>query len=269
VFLGVRVWSGGITREFSPADPYGSPVAYDHVRPVWQPSKRPVLPDLAGAIVSLEDVPDLLRRIPALKADESVALIRAARQYQLAIWVADEDPELAWLQLVSAAEVAATFWKGQTVDPTVAVNEVMPELVALLRDAGGEPLVVKAAAELATLVGSTRRFLDFMLTFDPGPPQERCPDAGQVPWGQLRKRLRLIYMYRSDRLHSGEPFPPPLHRPPLILGEPPRPSEKPGAWSSGVSRRPATELPMYLWLFERIVRGALLRWFKESLGAKD
>jgi hypothetical protein len=27
-------------------------------------------------------------------------------------------------------------------------------------------------------------------------------------------------------------------------------------------------MPMHLWLFERIVRGALLRWFTEYLGSE-
>jgi acyl-CoA synthetase (AMP-forming)/AMP-acid ligase II len=43
---------------------------------------------------------------PLLKAGE-VEFYLAARLYQMAIRVADEDPELVWLQLISAAEVAA------------------------------------------------------------------------------------------------------------------------------------------------------------------
>ena len=31
----------------------------------------------------------------------------------------------------------------------------------------------------------------------------------------------------------------------------------------------AADIPMHLWVFEKLVRGALLRWFTESLGSSE
>ena len=124
---------------------------------------------------------------------------------------------------------------------------------------------------LAKLTKSTARFLDFLLTFMPDPPTERCEEYFQVPWSQLKKRLSLIYGYRSDRLHGGIPFPAVMNQPPLVLPESGRPCERPFGIASlnYTSQWPASELPMYLWTFEHIVRGALSRWYTEGLGPKE
>jgi hypothetical protein len=271
--LGVRLWAGGVTREFRDEnDPAGQPVAFAHVAPTWQRPRYAVLPRLLDATVFIGDLPTRLARLSALNAAESVALIRAARLYQMAVWVADEDPELAWLQLVSAAEVAADHWYGNKQEPTEALADSQSELVELLRERGGEELVAEVATKLSGVVGSTRKFLEFLTAFAPDPPDTRCEDAFQVPWTSLRKRLRLVYKYRSKRLHSGIPFPGVLNQPPQSGGgEPVRFMEKPPgvAAITATSHWPASELPMFLWLFEHIVRGALLRWFHESLGSNE
>ena len=38
--------------------------------------------------------------------EKAIAIVRAARLYQQAVWVADDDPNLAFLWLVSAVEVS-------------------------------------------------------------------------------------------------------------------------------------------------------------------
>lgn len=269
LFLGVRVWSGGLTREFKKGeDPAGRPIGWDHVRPTWQRSRRPVLPAKVNTQRFLGSIAGPIRRLPRLSAEESIVLTRAARQYQLALWVADTDPELAWLQLVSAVEVAATYWRGQESDPVESLNHIYPRMGKLLAE--HRDLLEGVAAQLAKLIGSTSRFLNFMTTFDPGPPEDRCEEHFQLDWGKLKSHLRFVYNYRSSRLHGGEPFPGVMNQPPMVLETSNRPCERPfgiahfasgGAW-------PSEELPMHLWVFEHLVRGALMRWFDESLGGE-
>lgn len=273
LFLGRRIWSGGPTREFGSDDALGQLSVHWHVRPTWNQLKNPVLPHLVGGLsvnqVSLDSIPHLLGGLPTLTALESVSLVRAARQYQLAVWIAEEDPELAWLQLISAVEVVAISWRRRRSDPTGSLADAMPELV---EEAGGDALVARAAELLSDLTKSTSRFLDFMMAFEPGPPLERCPTAFQVPWGELRDRLALVYRYRSRRLHSGESFPSALHESPFEIGqegERARCAEIPPGLAHfvGASHWPANDLPMYLWLFERTVRAAILRWYEECIEA--
>lgn len=268
LILGIRMRSGGLTRVFRDGDVRGCPVAYEHRPPSWRSRPNAILPALRRATVSLDGVPPLLSRLPALDADEAVALVRAARQYQLAVWVADDEPELGWLHLVSAAEVAAVQWVGTRTAPAEMLKESLPDLAAVLDNAGGRPLLDAVAEHLKDLVKSTRRFLNFMQAFDPGPPSTRPEwEWAQVPWSDLRRRLGLIYKYRSDRLHGGIPFPSFLCRAPETFNNGPPSEVAPGLSAhAGPSHWPAKDLPMYLWVFERIVRGALLRWWHEHLG---
>ncbi|WP_156618552.1 hypothetical protein [Mycobacterium sp. 852013-51886_SCH5428379] len=268
LFLSIRIRSAGVTRQFpvDSDDPAGTPVAYSRVRPELALSQRRILPRVSRPRAFLGDVPELLGRLPTLNASESVALTRCAHQYQMAVWVADSDPELAWLQLVSAVEVAATHWRGQKVDAVAGLKELYPKIVGKLND---EEQVKFVARQLKKLIGSTQRFLDFMEEFDPGPPVERCEEHFQISWTDLRRRLTLVYRYRSNRLHSGEPFPPVMNQEPMASDQGAGWYERPFgvAHFAGSTQWPSDAIPMYLWFFERLVQGALLRWYRESLGS--
>jgi hypothetical protein len=54
--------------------------------------------------------------VNAAPADQ-VALIRAARLHQDAVWIAEQEPELAWLMLVSALETGAGRWDRSAGSP--------------------------------------------------------------------------------------------------------------------------------------------------------
>src|ERR1039458_6912529 len=132
--LGARVEAGPTTREFEQSDPRGRPVAhYGYTAPVLPYDERgPKLPWAAGRH-SLEDLRWLGDWFDANPKDQ-VALIRAARLYQEAIWVGDAEPALAWLLLVSAIETAADRWD----------HARLPE-IGRLRDS--KPVLVQAVEE--------------------------------------------------------------------------------------------------------------------------
>jgi hypothetical protein len=261
--LGVRVRSGGVTRTFEPGDPRGRPVAYGHRVPQWNPPRSPILPHLHRVTVSLDPAAPLIGRLPRMTATDAVALVRAARLYQSAIWVAEDDPDSAWIRLTSAVEVASATSGDVDFLPGAALAEWLPKLAELLNDRGGPALTQDVASHLSRLVGSTQKFLRFMAKFDPGPPPNRPTEEwAQVDWGDLRRSLNCIYGYRSQSLHGGSPFPGPLCAPPMRTdGQ--IPFEKPpgiASFSESTQWR-SKDLPMYLWVFERTVRGALLNWW--------
>ena len=260
--LGARVRSGGITRTFDSDDPRGRPVAYGHRPPQWNPPRMTILPHLYRATVSLDET-HIIHNLPRLTANDAIALIRAARSYQNALWVADEDPDSAWIRLTSAVEVVAAADGSADSSPEDALAEWKPDLAQMLKSRGGPSLVTDTASHLSHLIGSSQKFLRFMMKFDPGPPASR-PDEewARVNWKSLRARLRSIYDYRSQSLHGGSPFPGPLCVPPMrTVG--PAWSERPlGLASFSESTQwHARDLPMYLWVYERTVRGALLNWW--------
>lgn len=268
--LGIRCRSGGPIREFRTGqDPRGKPLEVRHRRPSLPPPRYryPVVPRL-GTTVSVADAVGFLGRYPRCSADQAVALVRAARLYQQAVWVTDGDPPLAWLQLVSALEVAAGQWSKDEGTSAKRLRSAMPDLVGLLEQYGGEDLVAEVAPHLADIVKSTNRFLQFALRFLPEPPEPRPPSLAQLDWSQMKRHLGKVYERRSEALHGGIPFPGPMCDPPRAYGDDwAAPAETPLASAAmGDTTWMLKDIPMLLSTFEHIARGALHRWW-EQLGA--
>ncbi|MEU1288306.1 hypothetical protein [Kitasatospora sp. NPDC005856] len=231
--------------------------------PSWA---SPIIPGLSGRRADFASVRGHLESLPRLSPQYTVQLVRAARQYADALWIAEGEPELAWLMLVSAVEVAATSHQVATEDYTLLLKKKFPRAAEALLAAGGEELLAEAATtEFTGLINSTSRFLNFARTFRPGPPSLRTTDtAAQLSWssGKMRDAFNKVYDHRSSRLHAGVAFPWPLLIPPPAAGDG-LPAEvfAGGPYGSGDTTWPAAELPMTLALFAHLVRGMLLRWW--------
>src|SRR5713101_3157508 len=118
-----------------------------------------ILPDVMKFEVT--DV-DRVATYPSLMPSQAVALARAARLYQDAVWVAEGEAELSWLFLVSAIETAADSWHGEDqTTPAQQLRELRPEVAELLEQAAGEELVIKVASHFAGTLGATKKFLSF------------------------------------------------------------------------------------------------------------
>ncbi|WP_329317814.1 hypothetical protein OIE77_42645 [Streptomyces sp. NBC_01715] len=230
------------------------------------PWSSPVLPGLADNTADLGSLRPYLESLPRLTPHHTVQLVRAARQYADALWMAEGEPELAWLMLVSAVEVAATAHQAATEDYTLLVKDAFPLSAEALVATGGEERLAEAVAtEFDSLLKSTVRFLAFAWEFLPNPPDGRTADPdGQLPWsrGKMRKALSTVYRLRSGRLHAGTAFPWPLLIPPPAASDG-LPAEvfTQDTYGSGDTTWPAAELPMTLAVFAHLVRGMLLRWW--------
>jgi hypothetical protein len=213
--------------------------------------------ELAEAAVLLETLPDL----DGATAD---GLIRAARGYADAVWVAEADPEFACIKLVGALETAALAYAGGSGTPTDRLRVAMPGVAADLEAAGGAAHLDAMARSLADLVRSSARFLEFCETFAPPPPTKRPPSSYQIEWDRLRDQLRLVYEARSKYLHAGEPVPEPICAVPEL---------EPG-WDAAAEIVPfkavsingrtweKPNLPMYLSTLEALTREVLLNWWR-------
>jgi hypothetical protein len=114
------------------------------------------LPDLPSS-ASVEDAVPLFNLLPRISGKNVVRLVRAARLYANALWVCDDDPNLGWLQMVSAVEAAAVQRSG-TKPLWKRVEQEMPDLWKLLLNAGGQQHAENVGAQLADLVRSTDPF---------------------------------------------------------------------------------------------------------------
>lgn len=271
--FGVRIRAGGKSRHFNvnaDEDPLGRPVAGDH-RPIPTldiNENRLVLPDVAKNIDSLDE--EGLARFEwllRLSSGQAIALIRAARLYQDALWIVESEPALAWLMLVSALETAANQWRANkgTAEERLTDSQRGPELVKILKEAGGDGLITKVAEIIAPSLGVKKKFVDFVMHYLPRPPESRPRNEFQISWDDkdsMKEILKTIYDYRSQALHVGTPFPAPMCDPPSAL--PGGYAEKGGVGLGTVGcggEWLTKDLPINLHAFHYIARKVLLRWW--------
>jgi len=261
--LGVRFRSGGITRVFRPlsSDPRGMPSEWEHSAPYLPPASRrgrqlPRSPIEAKIV----DAASLLASYPDLDSTAAVALTRAARQYQMGLWIAESDPAEAWLRLVGAIEAGAQLL---TVAPRDSVSDLrlgMPALADECDRAGGAEHLSRVADQLVHLTRATRKFVEFLMTYLPPPPTPRPPEAFQLDWTRMRNHVRSVYEWRSRALHDGVPFPAAMCMAPVSIGDAPVEATFEST-ATGRSVWTRADAPMLLGTFEHIARGALLRWW--------
>lgn len=263
---GVRFRAGGATRVFDvDGDPQGRPIAwYSRPEPTLSIGIRGfVLPSVTGqhSMMPIEK----MKTFAALFPDQAIALVRAARLYQDALWLAESEPNLSWLMLVTAVETAASYWYSSKDSPLVRLREARPEFFEYLESTEIERLATCVANEFADSIGATKKFVEFLLAHLPPPPEKRPAEWGQVKWSpdNLRKAFRLIYTYRSKALHDGMPFPAPMCEPPFLHESWEAVAERPIglATSVGSGTWLAKDTPMLLHTFEYIARNALIAWW--------
>jgi hypothetical protein len=268
LLMGIRLRAGRCTRQFELlGDPLGTPTEIgDQVAPYFYP---PVEYRLPWAVEGTHPLSDLqrLKLLPTISKPAAQAIVRAARLYQDALWLAESAPELTWLLLVSALETAAEQWDDEVVDDELRLQRWDPELHNCLRELPDKTQLPRISSKLRQTTGATRKFLGFAMKFIPEAPRLRPPEEwAQIPWNEasLKDALKIIYDYRSQALHNGRPFPAPMcDAPSRIDHNWEAPAERMTA--KATHQRGGTwkqdDVPMYLHVFEHFARNTLLKWW--------
>lgn len=270
LLLGIRLMKGSVTREFdSRFDLRGKPVESGAIPTLVINSWQTIIPRLQRT-EDLHKLPDLFRTYPTLEKTDALVLVKSARQYQQAIWYADSDPSQAWLMLVSAIETAADHWRKKDSTPVQILEDSNKRLYDFLIQEGGQSLAEKVAEQLASVLGASKKFREFVLCFLPEPPEKRPSELGQFPFGsraKLKEALIKIYDYRSKALHGEKPFPAPMCSPPGKYGGDDTISEVPTGLATGTlgSAWKHEDTPMVLHTFEHIVRSSLTKWWRSMV----
>lgn len=267
--LGVRLRFAGIRQTSGiryPDEVPRPPIAFEVPRLVRPGAPdREVLPRVMQRSASLDRL-TLLSSFPALDERAQAELVRAARSYADAIWWANEDPNQAWLQLVTAIETAAKCRQTVSASSAELVEELWPDLWEAMGPADD---ATKAAMSefVAPQMKAKRTFLDFLSECAPAPPELR-PEYTELDWDRMRKHAATIYTHRSDALHGAKPFPAPMLDIPRIE-QTGAIQESPDGLNAGALGGiwDAKETPMLLSTFEYIARGALLHWWDEMAAA--
>ncbi|VVN73725.1 hypothetical protein PS689_00589 [Pseudomonas fluorescens] len=264
--LGIRLKSGDVSRRFDGNDPYGR-FESSWTQRIPSLTIRPnqaIIP--APTHVSLDDIRSRLQTIPDLDPGLYKELIRAARSYQDALWIAESEPHLAWLLMVSALEIAASAHVTLRGTPMENLEEFQPTLAQMVRSSGGDELLHGVADQLKNLFSATKKFLLFCEEFCPPEPVDRPAHPYQRidwDWPSLKIILKKVYDLRSRALHAGVPFPAPMctHPDRRDTGAPAEKAVTALATQTQGAQWVPEDAPITLHTFQHFVRGALLGWW--------
>lgn len=267
LFLGVRIKASSVTRTFDDLnnDSMGRPTyLYYRSEPNLSFDFKGIkIPHVTGQrnLQLLHNLDQILK----LNNKEAIAFMRAARLYQESLWIAETDPNSAWLMLVASLEAVAGVWKEKKISNEDILRETNSNLINFLQKNEAETLISGIADILSNLTGSTKKFLNFCLYFLPDAPEKRPLKFQQIEWTEQswKKILGMIYGYRSKALHEGIPFPLPMSHPPFKHTKGEAPSEKGTiglAIRQGNTSWEAQHLPINLNLFAIVTRQILLKW---------
>jgi hypothetical protein len=276
---GVRLRAGGVVREFSSLngyDIYGQPRTPT-------PDETPIfLPPHDGKYVlpwhptdrQIGDIQEQIKSYILLSPKEASTLIRSARLYQDSVWLAESNPEISWLLLASAVEVAANHWIQEELafDSEEELKYFNPRLVKELENLEHDraEAIETVSKHLKGLLGATKKFRQFLLRFRPQEPPVNRPNFLQVEWSEdsMKDIFNKIYNHRSLALHEGIPFPEPMCRPPGLDYQNNIPRERPDTGlfiaTLGASWK-AKDVPIHFHVFEYIVRHSLLNWWQDMV----
>ncbi len=272
MLTGIRLEVGDCTRElYAENAPYGRPLPqYQPHRPIRYSQLGPVL----RCVKHCRDLSVLgkLNKLKVLTVDQYIALVRAARMYSQALWIAESQPDFAWLLLISSVEIASNQWSEQDDSPEDRLKALRPEVADLLINSGGEDLLKAVATQISHSLGATNKFVKFCLNYIPEPPSVR-PDTEKVKWTRkgFKEILNKLYKYRSDALHGGTPFPMPLCMPatrtlsPDLFAEVPLGLASHG-WGATWNRK---DLPINLDTFCLFITGVLNNWVDDLINQNE
>lgn len=266
--LGVRNFCAGLSRRFhysgSPfGDPYGEPCLSEQFSPLTLlvPERYPVLPDVAAAIVSpsREHFTTLLS-LEFASPDRYKAFIRASCMYKDALEMAEHDPNLSWILMVSALETAAAVEHQSEDTPEEVLKDGFADLYSVLQERTDNATMQMAASIIAPKLKATSKFLNFCLCYLPAEPGSRPDDINsRVIWDSknIKRYLSKIYSYRSIYLHTGQHFPSLMSEPPIKFEEKPD-VKRVNDWTSRNWKE--KDVPINLHTFSYITRHILLNW---------
>ncbi len=276
LFLGIRLKASEPTREFLNLDndKMGRPVAYAYTPPptLSIQAHSPILPCAYLKNINITQELGKTREVLSLASEQQIAIIKAARLYRDALWIAESDPNTAWLFLISAIETVAQAYKMGELPNKELFTQFYPDLCRKLKEKGHEECIPWLAEEFAPITKATHKFISFSCQFLPKEfPNRPAEDFMKIDWSQpfWESTFKTIYDYRSKALHEGIPFPLPMLGPPVPSGS--SYSEK-GTLGPTVETYSAkwksADLPINLNLFAQVTREMILNWLHEIIDGK-
>lgn len=167
----------------------------------------------------LGELPEYLSLVEGLDNKYHQNFILAVRLYHRAILLIEEEPDMAYLNLVSAIEILCRNYPIDEIKLS-DLDEKLSKLVSSVEKEGlrGEiEQTILKNEKFTHLIA--RRFNKFIVNHveEDFWREENKSGKGLIKKEDLPELLKRIYVQRSRTLHSGEPFPRDIFEPPFIL----------------------------------------------------
>ena len=215
------------------------PVLRIHDAPIYISREEKILDrDIIRDSVPLDELGDWFKLAQGLKDEWHLDFITAARFYQRGLLFIDTNPEIAYLDLISAIEtLSGSNGFGKR------------------RKRG----LVKARFVKFIINNTTDDF------WDPKRIDTHLPPVLYVEKNDLKEYLKRVYRIRSDYLHDGIPFPPFIYEPPYKNAELPLGDK---TWTTEKLWTKADFIPLPHF-FERLVRHVLINFLRDNQKEAD
>lgn len=222
-------------------------------------SSRTIDDQLIDGKSNLADLAKWLNLTEGLDSNYHQKFILAVRLYHQALILIEEQPDMAYLNLVSAIEVLC---KNTDIGEVKLsdLDKTLSTVVGSVKDEGLRNKIEQAILKRERF--HSRRFVSFILNHIEKDfwDNEKRPQHGKITSKELPDLLRRIYRQRSRTLHDGEPFPP------TIFTHPWREAEidfSRGIMVGGRKWEPKDFIP-YPHFFERLVNHVLKTFLKKN-----
>lgn len=208
---------------------------------------------------NLSEIPSLLHLVGNLDISYHQRFILATRLYHQALLLIENQPDLAYLNLISAVETMSNDYQIDGVQLS-EINEKLDNLINKVEDERLQKQLKQTILKKEKFI--RRRFMKFTLdnTTDDFWKDETRPKIGKIEKDDLPKLLKKIYDQRSDTLHGGKPFPSYIFHSPLKEGEIPFAKSIP----VGSRKWDEDEYIPYPHFFERLVNHVLIIFLKRN-----
>lgn len=167
---------------------------------------------------NLAELPEWLKLVEGLDSTYHQRFILAVRLYHRSLLLIEEQPDIAYLSLISAVEVLCQ----ETDIGKITLSDLDKQLAKLVNSVENEDLRNKIEQTILKRERFiSRRFVAFILEHieESFWTEEKRPKHGQIKPEEIPNLLKRIYEQRSRTLHTGEPFPPSIFSPPMMEEE--------------------------------------------------
>ncbi len=208
---------------------------------------------------NLEVLSNWIKLVEGLSPEYHLRYILAAKFYHRAILLIEDEPDLSYLNLISAIEILCQ----ETDIGQIGLNDLdtnLSEIVESINDEAIRNVLKQAILKRERFI--KRRFIQFVLQHIENEfwTEGIRPEYGQIKPDDLPGILGTVYDQRSRTLHSGEPFPVSIFFPPLHDSE----IDFSAGMSSGEKKWEPKDFIPHLHFFERLVNHVLRTFLKRN-----